>query len=91
MGKGDFKITANGIKLILTILVISSVLFGFHKGYIIYSETVKLNSLTIKKIEPVVDKNEKDIIRFDSRLGAIDKRQERIEKKIDIVLERIPR
>ena len=96
MGKGEFTIMTNGMKLILIILLISGILFGGFKGYIIYSQTTSRNSKNIKKLKPLVRKNEKDIIRIFGKIEPIGKRQERMclrqekmNEKLDKILEKV--
>lgn len=92
----EFKFTANGIKLIVIILTIVGTLWGVAKGYTIYSETAKLNTDRYKELKPRVDKNEKGIIQISRDLEHFDKRQERMcirqEKmndKLDKILEKV--
>lgn len=92
----EYTITANGVKLILTILFIVGILIGVVKGYTIYSETTKLNSVRYEKIEPRVNKNEKDIIKIVGKIEPIGKRQERMcvrqekmDEKLDKILDKI--
>jgi hypothetical protein len=92
----EYKITANGLKLIVIVLTIIGILFGAHRGYTIYSETTKLNSDRYKELKPRVNKNEKDIIAIAGKIEPIGKRQERMcirqEKmndKLDKILEKV--
>lgn len=93
MGKNEFKITA---KLVWTTLLIIGTLFGAFKGYIIYSQTTARNSENIKELKPLVSKNEKDIVEISVKLEHFDKRQERMcirqekmDDKLDKILEKV--
>ncbi|MCK5020468.1 MAG: hypothetical protein KAS32_25755 [Candidatus Peribacteraceae bacterium] len=95
MGK-EFKITANFIKLILTILIIVGVLAGAVKGYTILGETSKLNTKAIVEIKPQVQKNDKRLVRIETDYKHIRKNQDRIlmiqdkqDEKLDKILEKV--
>lgn len=96
MGNGEFKITAGGIKSILTIILIIGVLIGVVKGYTILGETSKLNSQVLVEIKPQVQKNDKRLIKVETELCAIRKSQDRMlikqdrqDEKLDKILEKI--
>lgn len=96
MGREEFKITANGIKLILTIFLIIGFLIGVVKGYTILGETSKLNSQSIVEIKPQVQKNDKRLVKVETDYKHIRKNQDRImmiqdkqDEKLDKILEKV--
>lgn len=95
MGNGEFKITVNGIKIIVAVIAMVGSLYAGVKGYTILAETAKLNAVRYEKIEPRVNKNEKDIIKIGSNMEHFGKgqemicvRQEKMNDKLDKLLAR---
>lgn len=84
--KNGVNITSTGIRMILGIVSIIVLIGGVAATYGVLNTTVKENAKDIAEIKPVVAKNKENMIEVKTELKNIQKTQERMEKKVDRIL-----
>lgn len=77
------------IRILMGVISIIVLISGIVFTYAILTALAEANAKDIQELKPVVWKNERELIGVSIKLDHMDKRQERMDKKIDKILDKI--